>query len=171
MAKSRRTTRPTRTEALARACRRSRFRQPNETGRATRPSAADCSCSSPWHIAPRAETSSSTMTMATMSSTTNTSMRALRCTTSTWRLPSRMPPTGIRSPGFRTCCDCQLFKLQPAGHHLMSVAIHAANSLLLFLILLRMTARLGPGRRSRPCSPFIRCTSNRWPGLRSERTC
>ncbi len=35
--------------------------------------------------------------------------------------------------------DCQLFKLRPAGHHLMSVAIHAANSVLLFLVLLRMT--------------------------------
>ena len=40
--------------------------------------------------------------------------------------------------------DCQLFKMQPAGHHLMSVAIHAANSVLLFLVLLRMTSAAWP---------------------------
>ena len=40
--------------------------------------------------------------------------------------------------------DCQLFKMRPAGHHLMSVAIHAANSLLLFLVLLRMTGAPWP---------------------------
>ena len=40
--------------------------------------------------------------------------------------------------------DCQLFKLRPAGHHLMSVAIHAANSVLLFLVLLRMTSAAWP---------------------------
>ena len=37
--------------------------------------------------------------------------------------------------------DCQLFKLRPAGHHLMSLAIHAANAILLFLVLLRHDGR------------------------------
>jgi tetratricopeptide (TPR) repeat protein len=40
--------------------------------------------------------------------------------------------------------DCQVFKMQPAGHHLISVAIHAANSVLLFLVLLRMTRAAWP---------------------------
>ena len=35
--------------------------------------------------------------------------------------------------------DCQLFGLQSGGHHAMNVAIHAANSVLLFLILRLMT--------------------------------
>ena len=37
--------------------------------------------------------------------------------------------------------DCQLFGLDPAGHHLISVLLHTANSLLLFLLLLRVTGR------------------------------
>jgi tetratricopeptide (TPR) repeat protein len=36
--------------------------------------------------------------------------------------------------------DCQLFGQQPALHHLISVLFHIANTLLLFLLLLRMTA-------------------------------
>jgi tetratricopeptide (TPR) repeat protein len=40
--------------------------------------------------------------------------------------------------------DCQLFELRPAGHHLMSLAIHAANSILLYSILARMTAAAWP---------------------------
>ncbi len=40
--------------------------------------------------------------------------------------------------------DCQLFKLHPAGHHLMSLAIHAANGILLYSVLLRMTAAAWP---------------------------
>ena len=35
--------------------------------------------------------------------------------------------------------DVQLFGLNPAGHHFMNVAIHALNSVLLFLLFLRMT--------------------------------
>ena len=35
--------------------------------------------------------------------------------------------------------DCQFFGLHPAGHHLTSLLIHAANSALLFLLFLRMT--------------------------------
>lgn len=37
--------------------------------------------------------------------------------------------------------DCQLFGLDPAGHHLVSVLLHAANSLLLFFLLFRITGR------------------------------
>ena len=40
--------------------------------------------------------------------------------------------------------DCQWFGLQPAGHHLVSLAFHVANTLLLFLLLLQLAARLWP---------------------------
>jgi tetratricopeptide (TPR) repeat protein len=38
--------------------------------------------------------------------------------------------------------DCQLFGLNPAGHHLTSLFLHIANALLLFLILRRTTGAL-----------------------------
>jgi len=40
--------------------------------------------------------------------------------------------------------DCQLFGLNPAGHHLDSVLIHALNAVLLFLLLVWVTKRVGP---------------------------
>jgi protein O-mannosyl-transferase len=41
--------------------------------------------------------------------------------------------------------DCQLYGLKPAGHHLSNILLHTANTLLLFLVLSRMT---GAGWRS-----------------------
>jgi protein O-mannosyl-transferase len=38
--------------------------------------------------------------------------------------------------------DCQFYQLRPAGHHLTSVLWHAANSVLLFLLLKRMTGAI-----------------------------
>jgi tetratricopeptide (TPR) repeat protein len=38
--------------------------------------------------------------------------------------------------------DVQLFGLKPGGHHLANLALHVANSLLLFLLLTRMTSGL-----------------------------
>jgi protein O-mannosyl-transferase len=40
--------------------------------------------------------------------------------------------------------DYQLFALDPAGHHLDSVLIHAVNAVLLFLLLAWITKRVGP---------------------------
>jgi hypothetical protein len=40
--------------------------------------------------------------------------------------------------------DCQLFQLNPAGHHFTSILIHALNGVLLFLLLARSTRRIGP---------------------------
>jgi tetratricopeptide (TPR) repeat protein len=40
--------------------------------------------------------------------------------------------------------DCSLFRLNPAGHHFTSVLLHAVNVILLFLLLVRATGRLGP---------------------------
>jgi tetratricopeptide (TPR) repeat protein len=41
--------------------------------------------------------------------------------------------------------DCELFRLNAGGHHFDSVLIHAANAVLLFALLLRMTGALWPG--------------------------
>ena len=40
--------------------------------------------------------------------------------------------------------DCELYGLEPAGHHLTNLLIHIANTLLLFLVLERMTGALWP---------------------------
>lgn len=40
--------------------------------------------------------------------------------------------------------DCQLYGLDPAGHHFTSLVFHIANTLLLFLLLQNLTARLWP---------------------------
>jgi Flp pilus assembly protein TadD len=40
--------------------------------------------------------------------------------------------------------DFQLYGMNPAGHHLTSVALHLANSILLFLLLRRMTKAIWP---------------------------
>ena len=40
--------------------------------------------------------------------------------------------------------DCQLFRLNPAGHHLTNLLLHALNVVLLFLLLVWGTGRTGP---------------------------
>jgi protein O-mannosyl-transferase len=40
--------------------------------------------------------------------------------------------------------DCQLYGLKPAGHHLTSLLLHAANAVLLFLLLNRLTGAFWP---------------------------
>jgi Tfp pilus assembly protein PilF len=40
--------------------------------------------------------------------------------------------------------DCSLFRLNPAGHHFTSVFLHTVNVVLLFLLLIWATGRLGP---------------------------
>jgi len=40
--------------------------------------------------------------------------------------------------------DAQLFGLNAGGHHLVSVALHAVNAVLLFLVLARMSGAVGP---------------------------
>jgi len=41
--------------------------------------------------------------------------------------------------------DCQLYGLRAGGHHITNVLLHAANAVLLFLLLRRMTHALWPG--------------------------
>lgn len=40
--------------------------------------------------------------------------------------------------------DCQIFHLNPVGHHYTNVLLHAANAVLLFLLLWRATGSVGP---------------------------
>jgi hypothetical protein len=40
--------------------------------------------------------------------------------------------------------DCQLYGMNPAGHHITSLLLHLANSILLFLLLQRMTGARWP---------------------------
>jgi protein O-mannosyl-transferase len=40
--------------------------------------------------------------------------------------------------------DCQLYGLNPAGHHVTNLIFHIANTVLLFILLQRLTARLWP---------------------------
>ncbi len=40
--------------------------------------------------------------------------------------------------------DCSLFRLNPAGHHFTSVLLHTVNVILLFLLLMWATGRMGP---------------------------
>lgn len=40
--------------------------------------------------------------------------------------------------------DCELFGLDAGGHHFTSVLLHAMNAVILFLLLSRMTGRIGP---------------------------
>jgi tetratricopeptide (TPR) repeat protein len=40
--------------------------------------------------------------------------------------------------------DCELFRLNPGGHHLVNVLFHAANAVLLFALLLRLTEKIWP---------------------------
>jgi protein O-mannosyl-transferase len=40
--------------------------------------------------------------------------------------------------------DAQIFHLNPAGHHFVSLLIHSLNAVLLFLVLTRLTGRVGP---------------------------
>jgi protein O-mannosyl-transferase len=39
--------------------------------------------------------------------------------------------------------DCQIYGVRPWGHHLTNVLLHAANTVLLFLVLMRMTGAVG----------------------------
>src|ERR1022692_278744 len=39
--------------------------------------------------------------------------------------------------------DCQLYGLNPAGHHLTNLVLHVLNVVILFLLLLRVTGAMG----------------------------
>ncbi len=41
--------------------------------------------------------------------------------------------------------DSQIYKTTPRGHHFTSLALHIANGILIFLLLVKITGRIGPG--------------------------
>ena len=63
-----------------------------------------------------------------------------------WALTTVQTATGNWHPltTLSHMLDCQLFGLDPAGHHLTSLLFHLANVLLLFGVLQRMTGALWP---------------------------
>lgn len=60
--------------------------------------------------------------------------------------------------------DCQWFGLNPRGHHLTSMLFHAVNTILVFLVLVKMTGAPGGVFLWRRCLDCIPRTWSRWPG-------
>ncbi|HEV2401226.1 MAG TPA: tetratricopeptide repeat protein [Candidatus Sulfotelmatobacter sp.] len=64
--------------------------------------------------------------------------------TITWALTSTEQANWHPLTWMSHALDISLFRLNPAGHHFTSVIIHIANAILLFLLLMWATNRLGP---------------------------
>jgi protein O-mannosyl-transferase len=73
-----------------------------------------------------------------------TVMRGLTAEGMTWALTATYASNWHPLTWFSHMLDCQLYGLQPWGHHLSNVVLHAANTILLLLILWRMTGDLWP---------------------------
>jgi hypothetical protein len=76
--------------------------------------------------------------------------------------------------------DAELFGVNAAGSHFVNVLFHAANTVLLFGLWMRLMrrpnspasrTRFGRGRLSLRCLRCIRCMWNPLPGRRNARTC
>jgi len=65
--------------------------------------------------------------------------------------------------------DYEVYGLNAGGHHMTSLLFHILNTVLLFLVLARMTG--APGRSIVVAALFALhpCTWNPWPGWRKER--
>jgi hypothetical protein len=66
--------------------------------------------------------------------------------------------------------DWQLYGAAPAGHHATSLALHAINTVLLFLFFQRTTGALWRSALVAALFDSIHCTSSRSRGSRSGRT-
>ncbi len=66
--------------------------------------------------------------------------------------------------------DCQLYGLNPVGHHVTNVLLHTLNVLLLFLLLTRERLRRDAACSSPQYSRCILLTWNPWLGWPSART-
>jgi len=64
--------------------------------------------------------------------------------TVTWALTSTDEANWHPLSWMSHALDCKLFGLNPGGHHLSNILLHAVNVVLLFLLLWRATRRLGP---------------------------
>ena len=65
--------------------------------------------------------------------------------------------------------DCHLFGLNPAGHHLINLFFHVANTLLLFLVLREATGRLWESAIIAGLFGLHLSMWNPLPGFRKER--
>lgn len=70
--------------------------------------------------------------------------QGLTAETFTWALTSTEQANWHPLTWMSHALDCTLFRLNPVGHHLTSVLLHVANVILLFLLLMWATGRLGP---------------------------
>jgi tetratricopeptide (TPR) repeat protein len=70
--------------------------------------------------------------------------QGLTADTFTWALTSTEQANWHPLTWMSHALDCSLFRLNPAGHHFTSVILHAVNVVLLFLLLMWATGRLGP---------------------------
>ena len=65
--------------------------------------------------------------------------------------------------------DWQLWGGRAGAHHLVNVLLHVTNTLLLFVVLSRMTASAWRSALVAGLFALIRCTWNQWPGYRNAR--
>ncbi len=85
----------------------------------------------------------------------------------TWRDGNWFPLTWIS-----LMFDASAYGMWPGGYHITNLALHAANVLLVFATLSKMTRSVLTSTRSlRHCLQSIRCMSSRWRGSPSARTC
>ena len=70
--------------------------------------------------------------------------QGLTADTFTWALTSTEQANWHPLTWMSHALDVSLFHLNPAGHHFTSVLLHAVNVILLFLLLMWATSRLGP---------------------------
>jgi protein O-mannosyl-transferase len=70
--------------------------------------------------------------------------QGLTVDTFTWALTSTEQANWHPLTSMSHALDVSLFRLNPAGHHFTSVLLHIANVILLFLLLMWSTGRLGP---------------------------
>ena len=71
-------------------------------------------------------------------------LQGLTADTFTWALTSTDQANWHPLTWMSHALDVSLFRLNPAGHHFTSILIHATNAILLYLLLMWATGRLGP---------------------------
>ena len=70
--------------------------------------------------------------------------QGLTADTFTWALTATEQANWHPLTWMSHALDCSLFRLNPAGHHFTSILLHVVNVILLFLLLMWATERLGP---------------------------
>jgi len=70
--------------------------------------------------------------------------QGLTADTFTWALTSTEQANWHPLTWMSHALDCSLFRLNPSGHHFNGILFHAVNVILLFLLLMWATERLGP---------------------------